>query len=217
VRNEAAFRARFPNTPETTLVLSWQDSGLSNGGERIELSRPGDVDELGVRQWVRVDRVTYGDSVLWPAEADGNGLSLTRIETSAYGNDVINWQASPPTPGTDKGKPDSYDAWANEEGIGPFEQDDDGDGILNGLEYALGLNPGIPNVMPTTQFIISEDKLEIHIPVVEPRTGVNYSLEISTDLLSWQSVETSINGRAISTTIARTESPTRFVRLKVSQ
>ncbi|NCF85857.1 MAG: hypothetical protein GWQ08_10025 [Verrucomicrobiaceae bacterium] len=217
VRNEAAFRARFPNTPETTLVLSWQDSGLSNGGERIELSRPGDVDELGVRQWVRVDRVTYGDSVLWPAEADGNGLSLTRIETSAYGNDVINWEASPPTPGTDKGKPDSYDAWANEEGIGPFEQDDDGDGILNGLEYALGLNPGIPSVMPTTQFIISQDKLEIHIPVVEPRTGVNYSLEISTDLLSWQSVETSINGRAISTTIARTESPTRFVRLKVSQ
>ncbi len=139
VRNEAAFRARFPNTPQSTTILPWLDSGLSNGGERVELSRPGDVDELGVRQWIRVDRVTYGDSDLWPPEADGNGLSLTRIDESGYGNDIANWLAAAPTPGTDKVEPDNYGTWASVQGIGAFQEDDDGDGIINGLEYALAV------------------------------------------------------------------------------
>ena len=33
------------------------------------------------------------------AEADGQGLSLQRIDLAAYGNDPANWQAADPTPG----------------------------------------------------------------------------------------------------------------------
>ena len=98
-----------------------------------------------------------------------------------------------------------------------LSSDDDGDGVPNGLEFALGLNPGMPSVMTVSQFTLSQDGLEISIPVAEIRAGVNYSLEVSTDLLGWQPVETSITGSAVSTTIARPELPARFVRLKVSR
>ena len=71
-------------------VVEWGGGRLSDGGEKIELSRPGDEAEDGERQWFRVDRVVYSDgshgadfadgSDPWPAEADGQGLSLQRID-----------------------------------------------------------------------------------------------------------------------------------------
>ena len=91
-------------------VVEWGGGRLSDGGEKIELSRPGDEAEDGERQWFRVDRVVYSDgshgadfadgSDPWPAEADGQGLSLQRIDLAAYGNDPANWQAADPTPGS---------------------------------------------------------------------------------------------------------------------
>jgi hypothetical protein len=70
---------------------------------------PGDVDNEGVRQYIRIDRVNYSDGShpencpggidLWPTEADGNGMSLVRKVPTDYGNDPENWQASSPTPG----------------------------------------------------------------------------------------------------------------------
>ena len=83
---------------------------LANDGEQLELSKPGDVDGLGVRQYIRVERVDYsdgshsggepGDVDLWPAGADGLGSSLTRTSTTLYGNDPNNWTAATPTPGS---------------------------------------------------------------------------------------------------------------------
>jgi len=52
-----------------------------------------------------VDRVVYSDGSHpvgedpWPMEADGGGLSLSRMVPSDYGNDVVNWQAAEPSPG----------------------------------------------------------------------------------------------------------------------
>jgi len=67
------------------------------------------VDALGTQYYIRVDRVSYSDGShpddcpggidLWPSAADGGGSSLSRIEPSAYGNDVINWQAATASPG----------------------------------------------------------------------------------------------------------------------
>jgi hypothetical protein len=66
-----------------------------------------------VRQYIRIDRVVYSDGQhpencpggvdLWPVEADGGGLALTRkVPTdpsttlrTGYGNDPENWIASP--------------------------------------------------------------------------------------------------------------------------
>ncbi|HUT47400.1 MAG TPA: lamin tail domain-containing protein, partial [Sedimentisphaerales bacterium] len=108
VSDWAAFDARH-NIPAGSQVFEWPAGKLDNAGEKIQLSMPGDVDIEGRRQWIRVDRVTYsdgshpngtpGDTDPWPAEPDGIGYSLSRINPAEYGNDPVNWQAAIPSPG----------------------------------------------------------------------------------------------------------------------
>ena len=84
----AVFLGRF-SVPASTPVLSWGAGRLNNAGETIQLVRPGDVDDEGVRSWIVVDRIRYSDGSrhedfpggidLWPAQADGLALSLTRV------------------------------------------------------------------------------------------------------------------------------------------
>lgn len=68
---------------------SWFSGSLSNGGERIRLMNGAVV----------VDQVTYDDSGLWPALADGEGLSLERRDPSQPGDDPGNWSPAFPTRG----------------------------------------------------------------------------------------------------------------------
>jgi hypothetical protein len=82
---------------------------LNNGGEKLELSKPGDVDQVGTRHYIRVDRVNYSNGSHpenspdgvdhWPTAADGGGASLYRLSASSYGNDPNNWDANDPSPG----------------------------------------------------------------------------------------------------------------------
>ena len=70
---------------------------------------PGDVDKSGQRQYIRIDRINYSDGShpencpvnidLWPLEADGGGMSLTRKTSADYGNDPDNWTIAAPSPG----------------------------------------------------------------------------------------------------------------------
>ena len=110
-KNRAAFDARYGAMPGGVEVYEYDSGNLDNGGEKLEISKPGDTDTLGRRYWIRVDRVNYsdgshpggepGDVDLWPTEADGEGKSLNRIEPEDYGNDPINWIVPKnPTPGT---------------------------------------------------------------------------------------------------------------------
>ena len=91
--------------PAGVKVFEWHDGKLDNGGEKIQLSMPGDVDTQFRRQWIRIDRVNYSDGSHpddtdpWPAEPDGAGYSLGRISPADYGNDPVNWQAAIPSPG----------------------------------------------------------------------------------------------------------------------
>jgi hypothetical protein len=108
VKNPTAFNARYPGL--SSITYGPYSGWLANEGEQLELSKPGDVDGLGVRQYIRVERVDYsdgshpggepGDVDLWPTGADGLGSSLTRTSTMLYGNDPNNWTAATPTPGT---------------------------------------------------------------------------------------------------------------------
>jgi len=109
VADLAAFEATY-SVPGGVQVFEWGDGKLDNGGEKIQLSMPGDVDIEGRRQWIRVDRVNYSDGAhpddfsggvdTWPIEADGFGSSLSRIDPELYGNDPDNWHAAAPSPGT---------------------------------------------------------------------------------------------------------------------
>ncbi|MBE0535739.1 MAG: lamin tail domain-containing protein [Phycisphaerae bacterium] len=104
VRNRAAFAAVF-TAPAGVQIAEWTSGSLGNAGEKIELLKPGRVDAFGVCQYIRVDRVVYSDGSHpvgedpWPSSADGAGHALHRKKPAEYGNDVINWQASNPTPG----------------------------------------------------------------------------------------------------------------------
>ncbi len=86
-------------------ILGPYDGRLDNSGEKIEIGRPGDVDQFGTRYYIRVDRVNYSDGShpvgedLWPSQADGGGKSLSRKVPQEYGNDVVNWKAAEPSPG----------------------------------------------------------------------------------------------------------------------
>ena len=106
VKNPTAFNWRYPGL--TSITYGPYSGWLSNSGERLELGKPGDLDEFAVRQYMRVERVNYSDGShpgdddpdLWPINADGLGKSLTRTSQSLYGNDPNNWTAATPTPGT---------------------------------------------------------------------------------------------------------------------
>jgi hypothetical protein len=107
VKKPAAFSWRYPDV-YADIILGPYEGNLSNAGERLELSMPGDVDKDGVRHYIRIDRVNYSDGShpenspsgidLWPIEADGSGQSLTRKIPTDYGNDPENWIASAPSP-----------------------------------------------------------------------------------------------------------------------
>jgi hypothetical protein len=102
VKNPAAFSTRYPTVP-TAKIFGPYDGKLSNGGERLQLSKPGDEFD-GVRYYIRADRVNYDDELPWLPPADGSGASLhqktpTTVEQN-YSNDVINWTVATPTPGT---------------------------------------------------------------------------------------------------------------------
>ena len=107
-KDVTAYMDEYGMPPFGVTILGPYDGSLSNSGEKLELSMPGDVD-LDQRYYIRIDRVNYsdgshpgdspGDVDLWPTEPDGNGESLTRDVMSQYGNDPNNWIAATPSPG----------------------------------------------------------------------------------------------------------------------
>ncbi len=109
VKDVVAFITRYGSMPLGVQVVDGYSGFLSNSGERLQMGMPGDIDGLGMRQYIRIDRVTYSDGLhpedvpggvdLWPTEADGLGKSLSRKVSADYGNDVANWQAATPSPG----------------------------------------------------------------------------------------------------------------------
>lgn len=104
-----AYMAEYGSPPFGVSLLGPYTGSLSNSGEKLELSMPGDVDEYGTRYYIRIDRINYSDGShdsdvpggvdLWPVEADGGGKSLTRKVPANYGNDPDNWTAEDPSPG----------------------------------------------------------------------------------------------------------------------
>ena len=114
VEDSTAFEWRLASDPAWSVpggveICGPYDGKLNNGGEKVELSMPGDIDEFGVRHYIRIDRVGYSDGShpednpggidLWAVAADGGGEALARIDVNLYGNDPNNWDASSPSPG----------------------------------------------------------------------------------------------------------------------
>lgn len=107
IRDPRAMK-QYP-VPTGVQTLNWGAGKLDNAGGLLRLLKPGDVDRSGLRYWIEVDRLDYSDGSHgprfprgidpWPGDADGYGLSLSRLLPTRYGNDPNNWQARFPTPG----------------------------------------------------------------------------------------------------------------------
>ena len=113
VKDRMMFDVRY-GVLHSAVILEWGSGRLSDSGEPLQLSRPGEPDD-GASSWVCVDRVRYSDGAhpdsapgavdLWPVDADGLGSSLTRIVPGRYGNDPENWHAAIPSPGAARRRP----------------------------------------------------------------------------------------------------------------
>jgi len=86
---------------------------LSNDGENVEISMPGDLEDpnnpSGPRAYIRIDNVRYSDGSQhkdfpgldpWPKGPDqAEGESLQRIYPNLFGDDVANWKSDDANPG----------------------------------------------------------------------------------------------------------------------
>ncbi|MCH8923993.1 MAG: lamin tail domain-containing protein, partial [Planctomycetes bacterium] len=88
-----AFRAAN-GVPANIRIFGSHNTALNNGGESLELSKPGPAEPDGTIPLILVDRVNYDNVLPWPLEAAGGGAALQRRVADAYGNDPGNWAAS---------------------------------------------------------------------------------------------------------------------------
>lgn len=102
----AAFRTRWGLTPSTPLVgpfIGFQtipDDGGVLVLEKPDLSPTTVLDGEEFTPNVMVDRVTYDDAAPWPTTPDGAGQSLTRMNSTAFGDFSTSWTGATPTPGS---------------------------------------------------------------------------------------------------------------------
>jgi hypothetical protein len=105
-------KSKYPFVPSSQLFGPFSGK-LSNEGENVELSIPGELDTTvtpNKRYYFRVDNVSYSDGVhhenfvgldpwVKTRQANGGGESLQRIYPDLYGDDVNNWISSGASPG----------------------------------------------------------------------------------------------------------------------
>ena len=166
VRDLAAFRARYPNVPETAIAGTFT-GGLANNGESITLT-----DAVGLT----IADFRYNDRTPWPVDADGAGYSLVLADQRSLSS-PLGWRPSAGTGGT-PGESDSiaFPVQLN------AHADDDLDGSTNLAEYFAGTPP------KTANGILFPSSGVIQYPVSLTSEHVTARLQSSLNLIDWSSV-----------------------------
>lgn len=173
VRNAELFTLAYPNVPITGVFQN--DSALANNGETITL-----VDTDGAV----IQSFRYNDKEPWPESSDGSGFSLVLKETSRNIDpaDPSSWRASSTKGGTP--------------GITDTSMDADQDGLAAIAERYLGTSDANPNdARDAIQFSIEPyenvqptgDYLTIRFTHERAVTDIRAIVEVSSDLITWQS------------------------------
>jgi len=176
------------NIPADTQVIQWTSGRLNDGGETVQLERPGPLRTDGSRSYVRVDRVKYDDDAPWPTAARGTGQTLQRLFVNEYGNDVANWATRDPRAGRNTPL-DTFESWAGGLGLSSPSGDPDGDGLSNLLEYALGSNPRVSEAMTLFNFDQTTNTFNFGLNLDPSRPDVRLMIEESPDLTNWSEME----------------------------
>jgi hypothetical protein len=180
------------------------------------------LNDAGIRQFARVDRVNYDRNAPWPVGASGSGHSLQKRADADYGNDPAAWLGAMPTPGTAlMGTP--FSGWITTLGVPVGQQapgdDPDHDGRPNLLEFALGSHPLTADTTGPLVLSLATEPATLRFGLRLDRPGVSVQLQSTTDLAGavWNDVATEILATegTTQTRIARqtSEAATRFFRL----
>ncbi|MCD8483874.1 MAG: fibronectin type III domain-containing protein [Verrucomicrobia bacterium] len=154
-------------------ITAWNlfDMQTLNTGAAINLTAAdlSDIRGIGIRaqwplneRWARLDQLHLYAKDFVPAEAPPEGFTLWRMLN--FGQD------------------------ANNEAVAGFSANPAGDGIANGLRYAMGWgDPRQPVPSPWPAPVIVNDHMELTYTWDSTLTDVDLSLEVSYDLEIWHS------------------------------
>ena len=219
--NVDAFTLRYAPGPNTKLVGPFGGS-LSNSGETFTV-----LDALDNT----IASVTYSSALPWPQVVAPN-LGYSLVLNNPAPNALYTypyWRTSAQAGGTPGGT-------AGPAFSGNPNGDTDGDGYSDYLEYALGNPQGAPGtanrpnatVTNYTVATVTSPYLTFSYRRNDAADGVNYFVELSTNLSSWDStpaavtyVGTVLNGDGTSTITCRATNPfnaavPQFMRLRVA-
>ncbi|MEK0447993.1 MAG: hypothetical protein RL088_261 [Verrucomicrobiota bacterium] len=146
VRNLAAFQSRW-GTSFNSIIAGVTADNFSNGGDEVKLS---------YGQGTEIFRFVYDDIAPWPTQSDGAGRTLVMnspapIPLANQTNGSL-WRASYAAGGS-PGADDvlTFDIWNDDfPGVNSLTADNDGDGLVNLVEYALATNPLSANAGPVS-------------------------------------------------------------------
>lgn len=197
VRNRAAFELRH-GTGLADQIAGEYSGNLSNDGDTLTL-----LDASGEP----IHAFTYNDKSPWPEGPDGGGFSLVLINPGQSPppdhGDPFNWRASLAVGGTPGGSAGlAYADWKAAHGLSTPETDPDPDrdGRPNIFEFVEGTLPHTPDSAPglraTIEPIDVGGLVDNHCVFRFQRSlvadDVALSLEISNDLVAWESGPTAV-------------------------
>jgi hypothetical protein len=197
----AIFRNTYEVSSNAMILGPWRGS-LENKGEPVGLYRPdspqGPLDpEPGTVPYLLVEQVQYDNTLPWPTNVDGTGLSLQRVTFSLFADDPSNWGSGAPTPGVAKpsvvvdsdgdGMPDD---WESVHGLSPeypgdAGEDADSDGARNLDEYLAGTDPrDSASYLGFTQTYLMQGGFLLRFTVV-PRRSYTVQYRTSLETGTW--------------------------------
>ena len=210
VGNQAAFTLRYGSG--FNILGAYQPTTfLSNNGDHIILLNA---------QGQPIRDFSYGEKAPWPDPADGDGFSLVLINPAANPDHSkpVNWRASVAL----NGNPGTGDSTTF---TGTALGDDNGDGIVNLLQYALAGTNTVTLPVSSSEAGFLTFRYTRNLAADD----VTYTVQRSTNLGTWSSLSTDVlylgethNADGTSTCTWRSAflqsaNPREFLRLKVAK
>ena len=225
-----------------TPVFGPFEGGISNSGERIALEKPGSPDTTDDGEvfvpYIAVDSVRYENQPPWPVADEG--WSIEKSFRHFFGQEPNHWDVSRTRGGSPGIAHDlDYTTWQrryfSKEEIDTTqmvrqEDDFDGDGLQNFLEYAFGLDPRTYQSEAFASALVVEEfgnaYLAIQFNLQTYSRDLIFYLEESSDLQTWMDATSytrlikSYNSDGTKTIVLRRDAPFTppgkwFQRLKV--